>query len=82
MAPTVRLYAARVENLLFAPTIAVECLECEHKSEIAVEVKGEAARVKVLDIHKVVRCANCEGTGDRRRAARAGVRVLKPESAS
>ncbi len=71
MAP---LYAALVENLLFAPTVDIECLECDHKAEVAPEVIRAKlpAWEKVLDIPHLVRCANCGAKGraivDARRA--------------
>ena len=68
------LYAARVEDLQFAPTIGVTCPECQHKSEIAVEViRTKLSKwEKVLDLPYTLRCANCGEKGraiiDARRA--------------
>ena len=63
MAPA--LYAARVEDLTFAPTISVECLECGHKSEVAVGVIRAKlpSWEKVLDLPHALRCANCGAKG-------------------
>jgi uncharacterized Zn finger protein len=73
MAPA-PLYAARIEDLQFAPTVGSECLECGHKGEIPVELI--AAKLpewyRVLDIYRIVRCEKCGAKGraiiDARRA--------------
>jgi hypothetical protein len=55
------LYAACVEHLLFAPTITIECLACEHRAEVA--VAAIAAKTpgwfRVLDLPRMLRCENC-----------------------
>jgi hypothetical protein len=35
-AAMVAIYAARIDDLQFAPTITLRCLACEHEQEIAV----------------------------------------------
>ncbi len=68
------LWAARVDDLQSAPTVGVECLECGHKSEVA--VVALAAKLpgwyRVTEIWRVVRCEKCGAKGrasiDARRA--------------
>ncbi len=77
MATTVPLYAARVENLLFAPMVEVECLECGHKAELAVaDIKAKLPEwERVLDIHCSVRCAKLRRQGPRHRRRAEGARL-------
>ncbi len=58
----------------FGPSITIQCLECDDKAEVAVEVVKAKLPTseKVLDIQHVVHCANCGAKGraivDARRA--------------
>jgi hypothetical protein len=70
---TVPLYAAKLRDLSWHPTVTVHCI-CGRTSEVAVEVlwKRLPLSTPITDLHRHLRCGTCDERGaaevDARRA--------------
>lgn len=61
----VPLFAARVENLIHAPTVTATCEQCRHVAEVSVTfIKARLPDwYRVSDIYRVMRCRECDAKG-------------------
>lgn len=63
--PIVPLYAARIEHLIHAKSIAVKCSACGHVADVAVKLLW--ARLPgwshLSDLHRQLRCVECDVKG-------------------
>jgi len=63
--PGVPLYNARIDDLQFADTISVECLECRRQSHVQIsELKARLPEwYRVMDLPRILKCENCGTAG-------------------